>query len=132
MKRLLTKLIQWLGNPAATGSTVPQARPRVEELESRVVPYATTGNLWPHPRLNALTPTGAKAGSILEVTFAGTDTEMPESLWFSHAGIKGTPIIPPLPPVDPKAKVDPAKKIEPPPVTKFSVVIGAAPLFDVA
>jgi hypothetical protein len=85
------------------------------------------GNQWPHPRLNALTPCGAKAGSTLEVVFGGVDTEMPESLWFNHPGIKGTPIIPPPPPVDPKAKPDPkAKKAEPPPVTKFNVTIDKA------
>jgi hypothetical protein len=85
------------------------------------------GNQWPHPRLNVLAPTGGKAGTTFEVTFNGTDTELPESLWFSHAGIKGTPIIPPPPPVDPKAKPDPkAKKPEPPPVTKFNVSIDKA------
>jgi hypothetical protein len=86
-----------------------------------------TGNQWPHPRLNALTPTGGKAGTTVEVTFAGTEMELPAALWFSHPGIKGTPIIPPLPKIDPKAKVDPkAKKPERPPVTKFSVAIDKA------
>src|SRR5262245_48350886 len=61
------------------------------------------GNQWPRPRLNSLTPCGGKAGTTVEVTFAGSDTEQPEALWFSHGGIKGTPIIPPPPP-DPKAK----------------------------
>ncbi len=85
------------------------------------------GNQWPHPRLNSLTPCGGKAGTTVEVTFAGTDTELPETLWFNHPGIKGTPIVPPPPPVDPKAKIDPkAKKAEPPPVTKFSVAIDKA------
>src|SRR5205807_3457046 len=84
------------------------------------------GNQWPRPRLNSLTPCGGKAGTTFEVTFAGTDTAHPESLWFSHGGIKGTPIIPPLPPVDPKAKPDPNKKPEPPPVTKFSVTVDKA------
>jgi hypothetical protein len=84
------------------------------------------GNQWPRPRLNSLMPCGGKAGTTVEVTFAGSDTEQPEALWFSHAGIKGTPIIPPLPPPDPKAKPDPNKKPEPPPVTKFSVTIDKA------
>src|SRR5439155_1679556 len=81
---------------------------------------------WPRPKLNSLTPCGGKVGTTCEVTFAGSDTDHPESLWFSHGGIKGTPIIPPLPPVDPKAKPDPNKKPEPPPVTKFSVTIDKA------
>jgi hypothetical protein len=80
------------------------------------------GNQWPHPRLNVLTPCGGKAGTTVEVAFAGTDMEQPESLWFSHPGIKGTPIIPPTPPPDPKIK-DPAKQPMAPPVSKFSVVI---------
>src|SRR5581483_6956355 len=33
----------------------PRARPSVEELESRVVPYSASGNLWPHPELITLT-----------------------------------------------------------------------------
>jgi hypothetical protein len=83
------------------------------------------GNQWPNPRLNVLTPTGGKAGTTFEVSFAGTDTETPESLWFSHPGMKGTPITPPPPPPpDPKAKPDPNKKdMGPPPITKFSVTI---------
>jgi hypothetical protein len=30
---------------------LPQARPNLEALETRVVPYATTGNAWPSPQL---------------------------------------------------------------------------------
>ena len=85
------------------------------------------GNQWPHPRLNVLTPCGGKAGTTVEVAFTGTDTEQPESLWFSHPGIKGTPIIPPTPPPDPKIK-DPAKQPKAPPVSKFNVVIDKAVL----
>ena len=79
------------------------------------------GHQWPNPRLNYLTPTGGKVGTTVEVTFAGTEVEEPEALLFSHPGIKGTPVIPPLPPVDPKAK----DKKEPvrPPITKFIVTI---------
>ncbi len=90
------------------------------------------GNQWPHPRLNVLTPCGGKAGTTFEVAFAGTDTDAPEGLWFSHTGIKGTPVIPPPPKVDPKAKPDPKKKdMGPPPITKFSVTIdkGVSPGF---
>src|SRR5437660_115758 len=58
------------------------------------------GHQWPTPRLNVLTPTGGKLGTTLEVTFAGTECEEPTGLLFSHPGIKGAPIIPPLPPVD--------------------------------
>jgi hypothetical protein len=95
-------------------------------LSWRTEAQLINGNQWPRPRLVALTPTGGKAGTTFEVTFNGADMEQPESLWFNHPGIKGTPIIPPVPPPDPKAKPDPNKKVEPPPVTKFSVTIDKA------
>lgn len=81
------------------------------------------GNLWPNPRLATLTPAGGKVGTTFEVAFSGSDLGNPESLVFSHPGIKATPIVPPLPTPDPKVKPDPTKKIEPLPITKFSVVI---------
>ena len=82
------------------------------------------GNQWPTPRLNVLSPAGGKVGTTFEVIFTGTEAEEPESLIFSHPGIKGTPIIPELPKPDPKAKPDPKKK-DPvrPPITKFNVTI---------
>jgi hypothetical protein len=82
------------------------------------------GHQWPTPRLNTLTPTGGKIGTSFEVAFAGTEVEEPTALIFSHPGITGPAIIPPLPPVDPKAKPDPKKK-DPvrPPITKFNVTI---------
>ncbi|MBI1830749.1 MAG: hypothetical protein HYR84_04780, partial [Planctomycetes bacterium] len=79
------------------------------------------GHQWPTPRLNVLTPTGGKIGSDFEMTFAGAECEEPTALIFSHPGLKGEPILLPLPPVDPKAK----DKKEPvrPPITKFKVAI---------
>ncbi len=92
----------------------------VGPLEAQIV----NGNLWPKPRLTLVAPTGGKVGSTFEVAFAGTELEEPQSLYFSHPGIKGVPIIPPPPKVDPKAKVDPKKPAPaPPPITKFSVTI---------
>ena len=82
------------------------------------------GHQWPNPRLTYVAPAGGKIGTTVEVTFAGTDVDEPESLLFSHPGIKGTPIIPEMPKPDPKAKPDPKKVMTPPPVTKFSVTIG--------
>lgn len=85
------------------------------------------GNQWPVPRLTALTPTGGKVGASFEVTFAGTEVEEPQSLIFSHPGIKGVPIVPPLPPPDPKAKPDPkAPPPKAPPITKITVTIDKA------
>src|SRR3954471_10161448 len=61
------------------------------------------GNALPNPRLNTLVPAGGKAGTVVEVTFTGTDLEDPEGLLFSHPSIKAEPIIPPPPPPpDPK------------------------------
>lgn len=85
------------------------------------------GNQWPVPRLTVLTPTGGKAGATMEVTFAGADVEEPTGLLFSHPGIKGTSIVPPIPAPDPKAKPDPkAPPPKAPPITKITVVIDKA------
>jgi hypothetical protein len=90
------------------------------------------GNNLPNPRLLTLTPCGAKAGTTVEVTFSGTDLEEPQTLRFSHPGIKAEPIIPPPPPApkpDPKKpapKPDPKQPPpKPPPITKFKVTIPA-------
>jgi hypothetical protein len=80
------------------------------------------GNQWPKPRLTAITPPGGKVGTTFEVGFLGSDLDLPQSLYFTHPGIKATPIVPPPPKPDPKA--DPKKPVPPPPpVTKFSVTI---------
>ncbi len=85
------------------------------------------GNQWPVPRLTALTPTGGKTGTTVEVIFAGADVEQPTGLLFSHPGIKGVPIIPPIPAPDPKAKPDPkAPPPKAPPTTKITVTIDKA------
>jgi hypothetical protein len=81
------------------------------------------GNQWPTPRLNILTPTGGKIGTAFEVTFTGTEVDEPSALIFSHPGITGVPIIPPLPKPDPKVKPDPKKEPVRPPITKFTVTI---------
>ena len=43
----------------------------------------------PTSRLFVVTPNGGKAGTSLEVVITGTDMEEPQSLLFSHPGIKG-------------------------------------------
>jgi hypothetical protein len=88
------------------------------------------GTQLPSPRLMTITPLGAKAGTTVELTFTGTDLEDPTGLLVSHPGIKAEPIIPPLPPppkVDPKAKAKtpPPPPPQRPPVTKFTVKVGA-------
>lgn len=79
------------------------------------------GNQWPTPKLTSVFPPGGKLGTSVEVTFAGADLELPESLWFSHPGIKATVVVPPTPPVDPKKPEE--KKKDPPAPTKFNVTI---------
>jgi hypothetical protein len=89
------------------------------------------GNLLPNPRLTTVNPPGGKVGSSFEVTFTGTDLELPESLVFSHPGITAKAIQPEAPKEDPKAKDDPKTK-QPdmkdkpaPQVSKFTVTIAA-------
>ena len=85
------------------------------------------GHLLPTPRLTVVSPPGGKAGTTVEVTFAGTDLDLPQALLFSHPGIKATAIIPPAPQPKPDPK-NPKKTLPPqpaPPVSKFTVVIAA-------
>src|SRR5947209_4947857 len=52
-------------NRPAPAPSTPLARPRVEALESRLVPYALSGNSWVHPDLITLSfvPDGTVLGS---------------------------------------------------------------------
>jgi hypothetical protein len=87
---------------------------------------ALPDTLLPGPRLLTVVPAGCKAGDSAEVTFTGTDIEEPETLLFSHPGIKAEPIIPPEPPPDPKKPKPPANAKKPPVVvTKFKVTVPA-------
>jgi hypothetical protein len=74
----------------------------------------------PVPRLMSIFPNGGKAGTTVEATFTGTDTEEPEKLIFNHAGITSEPILPPDP-----TKPDPKKPPMKAAVTKFKVTIAA-------
>jgi hypothetical protein len=80
------------------------------------------GTALPNPRLLTVFPPGGRAGTVVEVTFTGSDVEEPQALLFSNPAIKAQPIIPPSPPPDPKK---PAAPMPPPPVTKFKVTIPA-------
>ena len=55
----------------------------------------------PNPRLTAVFPPGGKLGSVVEVSFAGTDVEEPQALLLSNPALKAEPIVPPTPPADP-------------------------------
>lgn len=65
---------------------------------------------WPMPRIAAVFPAGAKVGTTVEVTIAGTDLDEATGLVFSHAGLSGELIVEPEPKTDPKAKAPPKKK----------------------
>ncbi|MBI1916677.1 MAG: PPC domain-containing protein [Planctomycetes bacterium] len=80
----------------------------------------------PLPRLNTVFPSGAKAGTTVDVTFTGTDLEEPDHLVFSHPGIKAEPIegkpTTPPPPPDPKKRRRPRLPLN---VTHFRVTVAA-------
>ncbi len=76
------------------------------------------GSALPQPRLMTVSPPGGKVGTTVEVSFTGTDLEVPEKLLFSHAGIRAEPIEPPAPPANPQKPAPPK-----PPVTRFKVTI---------
>jgi hypothetical protein len=73
------------------------------------------------PRLQSVFPLGAKAGTAVEVTAAGTDLDAPTGLLFSHPGIRGEVVAEP-----PKEKASPAKGKGPPPArSAFRVTVAA-------
>lgn len=47
-------VIHWFRKSAARQATPPSTRLAVESLETRLVPYALSGNAWPHPELVTL------------------------------------------------------------------------------
>ncbi len=67
-------LFSWIG---AQGRAVghrrrPRVCLRVESLESRVVPYTTSGDLWPHPNLITISfePDGTNLGGVSSNLFS--------------------------------------------------------------
>jgi hypothetical protein len=58
-------------------------RPAVEALETRVVPYATTGNAWPHPNLVTISfePDGTNLGGVSSNLFATFNAKWSTSVW---------------------------------------------------
>lgn len=58
-------------------------RPSVEVLESRVVPYATSGNAWPHPNLVTISfePDGTNLGGVSSNLFATFNAKWATSIW---------------------------------------------------
>jgi hypothetical protein len=77
------------------------------------------GNQLPNARLSTLSPCGGQAGATFEVTFTGTDLDLPEALVFSHPGITAKPGEPEVVKDDPKKKGGKAE----PQVARFHVTI---------
>jgi hypothetical protein len=68
--------------------TLSRSRPSLEELETRIVPYATTGNLWPHPELVTLSfvpdgtlMTSGTGGNVYSNLFATLDARFSTEEW---------------------------------------------------
>ncbi len=62
---------------------VPRAFPRIEQLESRVVPYTTSGNAWPVPQLITLSfqPDGTNLGGVTSNLMATFNAKWSTSTW---------------------------------------------------
>jgi hypothetical protein len=90
------------------------------------------GSAVPVPRLFTVSPAGGRAGTSVEITWTGIDTEEPQGFYFSHPGFKAEPIVPPAPPTDPKKPATaPAAS---PAISKFRVVIASdvpAGIYDI-
>jgi hypothetical protein len=64
-------------------SEPPKARLFVEALEIRVIPYATTGNAWPHPNLLTISfePDGTNLGGVSSNLFATFNAKWSTTVW---------------------------------------------------
>src|SRR5262245_10388337 len=79
----------WKGAGGRPSRPSPQqARPSLEELESRIVPYSTSGNLWPHSDLITLSfipdgtlMTSGTGGSYYSDMFAKFNAKWATSTW---------------------------------------------------
>jgi hypothetical protein len=81
MMRLMKKLTRV--RPSPTSPPIRRAFPRLEALESRVVPYVTSGNLWPNPQLITLSfvPDGTNLGGVTSNLFATFNAKWATSTW---------------------------------------------------
>jgi hypothetical protein len=62
---------QWFQTRKASTSN-PRFRPQLESLETRLVPYTTSGNLWPNPQLVTISfmPDGTNLGGVTSNLFS--------------------------------------------------------------
>lgn len=68
---------------------------------------AASAQPFPRPRLDAVTPAGARVGTTVEVSLAGAELDEPSSLYFSDRRIKAERLSAPPPPTD-KTKPPPS------------------------
>ncbi len=68
----MRQLSLWTRSRVSRRSLAAQVRLQLESLESRVVPYVTTGNLWPNPQLVTISfmPDGTSLGSSTSNLFS--------------------------------------------------------------
>src|SRR5262249_56700950 len=78
--RLLPKLRR---NRKTTSQRDNRARPRLEQLETRVVPYTTSGNAWPHPQLVTISfvPDGTNLGGVTSNLLSTFDAKWSRTTW---------------------------------------------------
>jgi hypothetical protein len=91
---------------AVCGTAAAQPQPGLPTPRLQFV-FPPGAPLGPPPEIQAL---GMVVKLAPEVTVTGTDLDEPEKLIFSHPGITGTYIAPPVPPPDPKKKEAPPPK----------------------
>src|SRR5260370_33034839 len=79
--RLMTKLTRARASPRLPW--IRRAFPRIEELESRVVPYSVSGNAWPNAQLITLSfvPDGTNLGGATSNLFATFNAKWATSTW---------------------------------------------------
>jgi len=60
-----------------------RARPRVEQLETRLVPYSTSGNVWPHGNLVTISfvPDGTNLGGVTSNLLATFNARWATNVW---------------------------------------------------
>src|SRR5438445_3920600 len=70
-------------NRSSRSSLSNRAQLRVEQLESRVVPYATSGNAWPQPQLVTISfvPDGTNLGGVTSNLFAKFNARWSTATW---------------------------------------------------
>src|SRR5262249_46992776 len=77
IRTMRSVLARWVERSKKGTVTRPavKARPRLESLESRVVLYSATGNLWPHPELVTISfmPDGTDLGGVTSNLFSAFD-----------------------------------------------------------